>query len=397
VSIWRRIVNLFRGNRVDREIDEELESHIAEAVASGRDPEDARRAFGSPLRHREASRDARLIGWLDSLRSDTIFGLRQLRKNKIMSLAAVLSLALAIGSCMAAFRLIDAVLFRPLPVTNADRLYEVSRHAVFNNESFTFDSWSYPLFQTMRAAVNDQAELIAASNTEPEDLTYNSDQEMERAQVQYVCGWMFPTFGLHPKLGRLLSENDNLQPGAHPYAVLSQSYWEHRFGEDPKIVGRTFRLGNRVYEIVGVVDGKFTGTEPGTIVDIFVPVMMHPGVSANDWLWHRTLAIVKPGVAVQPLRAKLETVTRAFEEQRMNGAMAGMPKEALDAFRNQQVLLEPAASGASELRTDTRRPLTILGVLVVLVLLIRLCERGKPDDCASFRTRERLALRISIG
>ena len=397
MSIWSRISNLFRGNRVDREIDEELESHIAEAVANGRDPNEARRAFGSPLRHREASRDALLIGWLDSLRADTIFGLRQLRKSKITSLAAVLSLALAIGSCMAAFRLIDAVLFRPLPVTNADRLYEVSRHAVFNNESFTYDAWSYPLFQTMRAAVKDEAELVAISNAEPEDLTYKSDQEMERAQIQYVCGWMFPTFGLRAKLGRLLSENDNLQPGAHPYAVLSQGYWEHRFGEDPKIVGRTFRLGNRVYEIVGVVDGKFTGTEPGTMVDIFVPVMMHPGVSANDWSWHRTLATVKPSAAVEPLRAKLETVTRAFEEQRMNGAMAGMPKEALDAFRNQQVLLEPAASGASELRTDTRRPLTILGVLVVLVLLIACANVANLMTAqASARARE-LALRISIG
>ena len=397
MSIWSRISNLFRGNRVDREIDEELESHIAEAVANGRDPDEARRAFGSPLRHREASRDALLIGWLDSLRADTIFGLRQLRKSKITSLAAVLSLALAIGSCMAAFRLIDAVLFRPLPVTNADRLYEVSRHAVFNNESFTYDAWSYPLFQTMRAAVKDEAELVAISNAEPEDLTYKSDQEMERAQIQYVCGWMFPTFGLRAKLGRLLSENDNLQPGAHPYAVLSQGYWEHRFGEDPKIVGRTFRLGNRVYEIVGVVDGKFTGTEPGTMVDIFVPVMMHPGVSANDWSWHRTLATVKPGAAVEPLRAKLETVTRAFEEQRMNGAMAGMPKEALDAFRNQRVLLEPAASGASELRTDTRRPLTILGVLVVLVLLIACANVANLMTAqASARARE-LALRISIG
>ena len=239
--------------------------------------------------------------------------------------------------------------------------------------------------------------MIAASNTEPEDLTYQSDQEMERAQVQYVSGWMFPTFGLRPKLGRLLSEDDNLQPGAHPYAVLSQSYWEHRFGEDPKIVGRTFRLGNRAYEIVGVVAGPFTGTEPGAIVDIFLPVMMHPGVSANDWSWHRTLAVVKPGVALQPLRAKLEAVTRAFEEQRMNGAMAGMPMEDQDAFRNQQVLLEPAASGASNLRADTRRPLAILGVLVGLVLLIA-CANVANLMTAQASAREReMALRISIG
>ena len=397
MSMWRRVTNLFRIKQVNNEIEEELQSHFDEALAQGRDPDEARRAFGSPLRHREASRDARLITWLDALRADAIFGLRQLRKNKITSLAAVLSLALAIGSCMAAFRLIDAVLLRPLPVANADHLYEVSRHGVFNNQSFTYNAWSYPLFQAMRVAVKDQAELLAVSNTEPEDLTYKSDQEMERAQVQYVCGWMLPTFGLRPKLGRLLSESDNLHPGAHPYAVLSQGYWEHRFGEDPKIVGRTFRMDERVYEIVGVVDGEFTGTEPGTMVDIFVPVMMHPGVSANDWSWHRTLAILKLGAAVEPLRAKLEAVSRAFEEQRMNGATAGMPKEQRDAFLNQQVLLEPAASGASQLRTDTRRPLTILCVLVVLVLLIACANVANLMTAqASSRARE-LALRVSIG
>jgi len=397
MSTWRRITNLFRGNGLNREIDEELESHVAEAIANGRDAVDARRAFGSPLRHREASRDIRVGVWLDALRSDAIFGLRQLRKNKITSVAAVFSLALAVGSCMAAFRLIDAVLLRPLPVANADRLYEVFRHAVLKNESYTGDSWSYPMFQEMRAAAKDQAELIAVSDAEPMDLTYRSDQEMERAQIQYVCGWMFPTFGLRPKLGRLFSANDNVQPGAHPYAALSQGYWEHRFGEDPAIVGRTFRMGNRVYEIVGVVDGKFTGTEPGKMVDIFVPVMMHPGVTANDWSWHRTLVILKPGAAVEPLRAKLEVIARVFDAQRMNGATNGMPKDVLDAFMNQQVLLELAASGASDLRTDARRPLTILAVLVVLVLLIACANVANLMTAqASARARE-MALRVSIG
>ena len=149
MSTWRKVTNVFRIKQLTDEIDEELQSHLDEALAEGRDPDEARRAFGSPLRHREASRDARLITWLDALRADATFGMRQLRKNKITSLAAVLSLALAIGSCMAAFRLIDAVLLRPLPVANADHLYEVSRHGVYNNQSFTYDAWSYPLFQAM--------------------------------------------------------------------------------------------------------------------------------------------------------------------------------------------------------------------------------------------------------
>ena len=66
------------------------------------------------------------------------------------------------------------------------------------------------------------------------DLTYGSDQEMEKAYLQYVSGWMFAAFGLRPALGRLLTEDDDRQPGAHPYAVLSYDYWTRRFGRDPK-------------------------------------------------------------------------------------------------------------------------------------------------------------------
>jgi hypothetical protein len=93
---------------LSREIDEELESHIEEAIEQGRDPAEARRAFGSTLRRREESRDIRVIGWLDSLRADTVFGWRQILKKKVTSAAAILSLALAIGACTSAFRLIDA-------------------------------------------------------------------------------------------------------------------------------------------------------------------------------------------------------------------------------------------------------------------------------------------------
>jgi hypothetical protein len=118
MSLWSRLTNLFRQDRLRREIDEELGSHIEEAIEQGRDPVEARRAFGSALRHREASRDVRLIAWLESLRADTVFGWRQLRKRKATSAAAILSLALAIGACTSAFRLIDAMLLRPLPVDN---------------------------------------------------------------------------------------------------------------------------------------------------------------------------------------------------------------------------------------------------------------------------------------
>src|SRR5215475_10556085 len=128
MSLWSRIWNAVHGERLNREIDEELQLHIEEAIASGRDPREARRAFGCTLRAREASHSIRVVGWLESLLSDLSFGWRQLRRNKVASVAAVFSLALGIGSCVAAFRLVDALLWRPLPISGSRNLYVLSRN-----------------------------------------------------------------------------------------------------------------------------------------------------------------------------------------------------------------------------------------------------------------------------
>jgi predicted permease len=393
---WSRIANVFRGERVSREIDEELSSHIEEAIAQGRDPGEARRAFGSALRRREESRDIRLIAWLDSLRADAVFGWRQLMKRKVTSAAAILSLALGIGACTGAFRLIDALLLRPLPVAGAERLYALSREAFFDGKLQSFDGWAYPSFRLMRAAAKDQAELMAVSYAERMDLTYKSDAEMEKAYAQYVSGWMFGTFGLRPAQGRLLAENDDLKPRAHPYAVLSYDYWTRRFGQDPRVIGRNFRMGDDLYEIVGVGPQPFTGTETGTVTDVFVPTMMHAGVTHDDWTWFRTLARLKPGVALEAVRAKLNATSHAFEEERAKG-FTGMSKQDIEKFLDQKLVLEPAASGASNLRSDYRVSLVALGVLVALVLLIACANVANLMAAqAASRARE-MALRVSIG
>lgn len=348
-------------------------------------------------RSREQSRNIRLGVWLDSVRADFVFGWKQLRKRKGTSAAAILSLAVGIGSCVAAFRLIDALLLRPLPISGADRLYLVAREGVGPGGDLRIsESCEYPLFRLMRSAVQNDADLIAVSYADRVDLSYTSDEEMEKAYRQYVSGSMFSSFGLRPSVGRLFTPADDHTLGAHPVAVLSFDYWSRRFDRDPSVVGRTLRIGNDLFEIVGVGPERFTGTEPGTVIDVFLPTMMNPSAARSDASWFRVLALLKPGVPLEPLRVKLHAMTRSFNEQRAIG-WTTQTRTFLDRFLNQKVLLEPAGSGASGMQRNYQSSLIVLGVMVALVLLIACLNVANLMTAqAAARARE-IALRISIG
>lgn len=397
MSVWTRVWNVFRGDQLNRELNEEFESHMEEAVAEGRDPKEVRQVFRSMLRQREASRRVLVAGWLDGLKADVIFGWRQLRRNRVTSAAAILSLALAMGACVSAFRLIDALLWRPLPVVAPERLFALSRaELTFEGQPTHFDGWAYPDFVLMRSAAKGQAEFVAVSYADRMDLTYASDEEMEKGLVQYVSGWMWESFGLHPELGRLFTQQDDRVPGAHPVVVLSYDYWSRRFGKDPKVIGRTLRLGDQLLEIVGVGPKSFTGTEPGTVTEIFLPTMMHRSVTRDDSTWHRILAVIPPATGMEPLRAKLDAINLGFERERAKG-FTGMPQQSINNYLHQRVEFLPAAAGVSGLQSDYRQALEWLGALVVLVLAIAcLNVANLMTALAAARARE-MALRVSIG
>ena len=404
MSLWSRIANVFRDGDLSREIAEELESHIQEAVARGRDPIEARKAFGSLWKRCDESREIRVVGWLDSFyrwidsfRTDSIFAFRQLRKNKVTSTAAILSLALAVGACTSAFRLIDALLLRPLPVAHPDRLYALFRHSIGSDgKPRTDDAYEYPLFEQMRSAVKEQADLIAISYSYQLDLTYGSDQEIEKADAQYVSGSVFTSFGLRPELGRLLTESDDVKPGEHPYAVLSNTYWTQRFGRDPNVIGRTFKMGNGLFTIVGVVQGPFTGTEPGVMTDVFLPTMMYEGAKHSDWAWFRIFAHLNPGADPKVVLNRLQTPYAVFNAERAKSAF-GMPKSLRERFFHQTLSLDPAAAGVSTIQKDNRFGLLILGVLVVLVLLIACANIANLMTAHALARAREIAVRVSLG
>jgi predicted permease len=315
---------------------------------------------------------------------------RRLRQNRITSAAAILSLAFALGACLAAFQLIDALLLRPLPVAAPHRLYAISRREFpAGGQPVVRESWQYPVFSQMRAAVAADAALIAVSDAERVEISLRSESEIERAHVQYVSGNLFDTFALHAASGRLLSPDDDLRPGAHPVAVLSHDYWSRRFARNPRVLGMTFRLtnnltGTRIYQIVGIAEAGFTGTEPGKVVDIFLPAMMHWGMDYPEWSLFRTFVHLEPGTSPARVRDHLSAVLAALHHSRTDQV-------------NEALQIDPAPAGVSAMQKNYRAPLATLGVIVVLVLLIACANVANLMTAqAAARSRE-MALRLSLG
>ena len=330
-----------------------------------------------------------LAGSLDSLRADAVFSWRQLKKHKTTSAASILSLGLALGACTAAFRLIDALFLRPLPISDPQRLFVISRPG-----SGRGDGWEHVRFRKMRTAMKNQADLIAVSFPEQTDLTYAGGQGIEEAYVQYVSGWMFRSFGLQPASGRLLTEDDDLHPNAHPVAVLSYRYWTRRFGRDPKAVGgtvtiaRKYGMGSDLYDIVGVAGGAFTGTEVGTETEVFVPATMHPLAELPVASLFRVFVRLPPGVAPEPVHDRLDAALHALNQQ---------DGERFPYGQKQTLLMERASAGISGMQKNYGQALAALGGLVAMVLLIASANVANLLWAQAAARAHEMALRVSIG
>jgi len=413
---------LLRRGALERDLDREMRFHIDAAtddlVRGGMSRADARRTallqFGGVEQVKEQARDARGTRPVEDFFSDVRHALRAMRRAPGLSLAAVLTLAVGIGANTSVWSIMDALLRRALPVERPDELYAVRRVRLGSADEKRSRGdgqdrqVSYAMMEQMRAALPDSARLAGMSAIVR--LYALVLDQPEPVLAQLVSGDFFTVAGARPQLGRLLAPSDANEIGGAPVVVITDQFWERRFGRDESVIGRRIRVSGTPVTIVGVSHRGFGGLTVGLPVDVFVPLTMQHEVryrgnasSSNadtekPWIpqkgisWLTLIARLRPTEA-PVAAARIAATFHAY----LVDELATRDSAARAFGLRERITLEPIPLGFSTLRAQFGDPLKFLFAGVGLILLITCANlAGLLLARSAARTHE-TAVRVSLG
>ena len=324
-----RLRAILRPGRLDHDMDDELSFHVAmqtqanvqagmsEAEASRR----ARLALGGVEQTKERSRDARPLRWARDFIQDLRYAARSLRRAPGFTIVAVTTLALGIGANTALFSVVSAVLLRPLPYPEPDRLVRV--WTAQPEAGLPRSGTALPDYRAWRSG-NRTFEDLGAFHFVTYNLTGADGPDVLPAVRMTASLWN--VLGHRPLHGRLFSADDE-QWGAHRVVVVSERLWRRRFGADPGMIGRSLQLDRERFTVIGVMPESFRFPEPWT--DVWSPMAFAPGDAMDSRMNHFVdmLGRLKPGVTPDQALADLSTIADRLKRDVPENAGVGVTLE----------------------------------------------------------------------
>ena len=378
---------LFLRNRAGEELQEELQFHleqqIAENLAAGMNPEEARHAalrlFGNPAALRDQAREMWSWQWLELLLRDFRFGFRTLTRTPGFSILAILVMALGIGANVALFTVVRSVLLKPLPFKDQDRLiriYEADARGRFQDNIVAGGS-----FAVWKAQAR-SFDQLAIKQWMHYDLAGMGGQ-LPEVTLAHMTSWnLFPLLGVRPVLGRLFTQDDD-RPEANATVVLTWGLWKRRYGGDPAILGKTILLDARPYTVIGVLPGWFT--YPDAKVQLWTPLYHEKSrelMQLHEAHNFDVIGLLKPGVTISQATAELNSIQAAIRLEHPTGPIN-------DAANTRPIL----DADVYELKTGLY---TLLGATGCLLLIACLNIANLLVARAATRRRE-TAIRTALG
>jgi predicted permease len=385
-TVVSRFVAVARSQKADREIDDEIASHLEEAtdeyVARGLSREDARfaaaRDFGGLTQAKQIHREVRSCTWPDNLRQDVKYSFRRLLKDPGFTLTAVATLALGIGVNTAVFSVVNGVLLNPLPYPEADRLV-----ALYSRTADTpKGSSSYPNFLDW---VRNNRSFSHLAAFRPDDLNLVGSGEPERIPAEMVSASFFRSLGVQPILGRSFFDADD-QLGAAPAVLISESFWERKFGSSPTVLGQTLTLSGTSHVIIGVIPAtfQFDGRNFHRS-DVYVPIGSWIAPEFRNRQVSMAMDVVgrlKPGVSLEQADGDM-------------GALAGrLADHYPDVNKGTGITLVPLKS---DLVGPVKPLLLLLVTAVLFVLLIAGANVANLLLARASRREAEVAIRSALG
>jgi predicted permease len=396
-TIPLRLRSLVRRRHVEWELNEELQFHleqkIAEGIANGLSPKEARyaamRAMDGLEVRKEEMRDMRRVRWLTDFLDDARYATRSLSRTSGLTAFVVITLALGIGMTSGTFSMVDALIFRPYPVPHAGGVLTLASTTHDSN----LEDFSYREYLDIRDKTNSYDGVIANADMEAVGFSAEPLATPRVRGGMMVSGNYFHVLGVEPRLGRGFREDEDQVPGRDAVVVLGPDFWKHEFASDPGVLGKHIRLNGTEFIVIGVAPETFSGMLIFGHPDFYMPLAMARVFSTNlqknffEDRDDRELSVsarLKPGTTLQQARNELVVVAKDFERE--------YPK--VNRSRGAAVYAQFEARTREDLNWKFGVIFVILALAVLLVASTNVA--GLLLSRARARTRE-IAIRLAIG